>query len=485
MATARLSHELISREAQTLLRAVESCDRDQVRALLASGADPNAATAYGQTALMAAASQGDTEVVRMLLDAGAHINARKEDGFTPLICAVFFGHTDVVRLLLRSGADLNATDALGSTAQRWASSRGLPEIVQLLNEAKSHPPKKPRRVSTQDESKSFVTSDRFKMSRSIPTEVKKRWLTTLLALDDSVLQAGDQEDIKRSVNPQVLEPASLVRPTEDEKDEVTLISAPTHPTALIDLSPPTKNPVFSTNSPATEEQIFIDPIHSVGGTEFVESARPRMVELRSRKPFFFKNVALIAMLVGAAFTSFLYLGGLHQKPPVAAPQVSAPVVEQSAPPVSSSTETALPATEEAEKTKTLSDATTNAQVVSANQAVYSTTPTMPKRETKSNVAPATSSFIIGTPHDKRQSINRHTEDTTSMVEAAPQVEQVPPPVAQRVVEKRSEPATTSNSAPRNVAAPARRASSVETSPISPLITPNAPETSNKKVIRWP
>jgi ankyrin repeat protein len=59
-----------------LMRAAESGNIDEVRALLKAGADVNAAwPAWGHTALMFAAGEGHLEVVKALLAAGADPNA--------------------------------------------------------------------------------------------------------------------------------------------------------------------------------------------------------------------------------------------------------------------------------------------------------------------------------------------------------------------------------------------------------------------------
>ena len=46
-----------------------------VKALLAKGADVNAKTSYGVTALSFAADRGNLEIVKILLEHGADINA--------------------------------------------------------------------------------------------------------------------------------------------------------------------------------------------------------------------------------------------------------------------------------------------------------------------------------------------------------------------------------------------------------------------------
>jgi mono/diheme cytochrome c family protein len=74
-------------------------DVEDVRHLLAQGADPNAQNDAGGTALMYAVEDADT--TRLLLDRGADANARSGEGRTPLLIAVGrSGSNAVVSLLL-------------------------------------------------------------------------------------------------------------------------------------------------------------------------------------------------------------------------------------------------------------------------------------------------------------------------------------------------------------------------------------------------
>ena len=106
-----------------------------VRVLLEAGADKHAATHDGETALVVAAYQGHLEVVRLLLEAEADPNMATEDGLTALIAAAINGHLEVVRLLLEAGADKNAAKADGATALIAAAGNGHLDVVRLLREA--------------------------------------------------------------------------------------------------------------------------------------------------------------------------------------------------------------------------------------------------------------------------------------------------------------------------------------------------------------
>lgn len=122
-------------DTQVWMQAVDNGDTARVRELLAQGADIDAASHGGKTALMRAASRGNLDIVRLLLDAGANVNAKKENGATALIMAVFFGYADIVGALLQGGADPTMRTPQGKTLEEWALTAGFAEIAGLLKNA--------------------------------------------------------------------------------------------------------------------------------------------------------------------------------------------------------------------------------------------------------------------------------------------------------------------------------------------------------------
>lgn len=120
--------------------------------MLASGADVNAKSSYGWTALMLAIYGGHKELLSLLLDKKVVINGKINKGYMPLMMAVQMGDEEVTSLLLEKGANVNAVKGDGwmtlmSTMQKdyrsdkghdgwtalmFASKNGDNEIASLL-----------------------------------------------------------------------------------------------------------------------------------------------------------------------------------------------------------------------------------------------------------------------------------------------------------------------------------------------------------------
>jgi len=112
-----------------LRAAAKRGDLAAVTKLLANGADVNAKSGYGVTALLAAAGQGHTELVKFLLTHKADPNVKDTFyGQSPLSSAVSLRKTEMARALLDAGA--READALVPTA----AATGELELTRLLIE---------------------------------------------------------------------------------------------------------------------------------------------------------------------------------------------------------------------------------------------------------------------------------------------------------------------------------------------------------------
>ena len=110
-------------------------DGSAVRALIAEGADVNAAQGDGMTALHWAASNRDPGLARVLLEAGAGVGAGTRIGhYTPLHVAAQAGAGEVVEMLLGAGADPELAARVGGGARplHFAAASGSERAVAAL-----------------------------------------------------------------------------------------------------------------------------------------------------------------------------------------------------------------------------------------------------------------------------------------------------------------------------------------------------------------
>jgi ankyrin repeat protein len=119
--------------------AAEDGRLDEVKRLLAQGADPNAGDLDGETALHAAARWGRMDIVQALLAAGANPSVKALYGVTPLQLSVQSGELAVARTLLRYKAEVNLRDLFGNSPLHNAVLRGNPDLVALLLEFGADP----------------------------------------------------------------------------------------------------------------------------------------------------------------------------------------------------------------------------------------------------------------------------------------------------------------------------------------------------------
>ncbi len=108
-----------------------------VRAFVEAGADLEATSSQGSTAMQYAILRGRGDIIAYLKQQGANIELRSSAGTTPLMDAVAMGKIETVRTLIEVGADINARAKSGDTALIKAVSSSLDasvamEIVKVL-----------------------------------------------------------------------------------------------------------------------------------------------------------------------------------------------------------------------------------------------------------------------------------------------------------------------------------------------------------------
>jgi TonB family protein len=113
-----------------LMYAVGSYGNSEESEILKAGANVNARSKRGETALMASAATGIAD--EDLLHAGADVNAVNDVGMTALMLLVQRGKADEIAILLKAGADARKKDAAGRTAMDYlnAANCGRPIVKQ-------------------------------------------------------------------------------------------------------------------------------------------------------------------------------------------------------------------------------------------------------------------------------------------------------------------------------------------------------------------
>jgi len=126
---------------KTLHEAAADGDIEQVKLLIAKGADVNAKDRDGRTALFIAAVWDCKDIAKLLIAAGANVNATENrESSAPLHYAVLHKNSkEVVSLLISKGADVNLTDEENRTPLHFALDSPLeklpvvdPDVIKLL-----------------------------------------------------------------------------------------------------------------------------------------------------------------------------------------------------------------------------------------------------------------------------------------------------------------------------------------------------------------
>ena len=122
-------------EWTTLLEAVALGSIEDVRTILAQGADLEAKDYWSRTAWVIALLAGDIAKATLLREHGADTNARGRCNIPSLFYAIQGHHSEMVKWLLQSGTNVHDTNEFGTTALIEAVEYDDLECVNILLEA--------------------------------------------------------------------------------------------------------------------------------------------------------------------------------------------------------------------------------------------------------------------------------------------------------------------------------------------------------------
>lgn len=112
--------------------AAEAGDVEELRRLIKEGANIDAVTGEGFTALMMALSQNRFDAAMVLIESGANLTSATAEGFTPLAYGADKGNPDVVRAMIERKANPGRSGQRNGTALLSAAQAGSTEVVRLL-----------------------------------------------------------------------------------------------------------------------------------------------------------------------------------------------------------------------------------------------------------------------------------------------------------------------------------------------------------------
>lgn len=116
---------------EKLMSVAKSGNLQDLRAIIADGADIDYMDRYGRTPLSVAVHFNSRDMVKGLVESGANSNHGR-NGWEPLFLAILQDNTSLLQYLLENGADINFIDNFGNTALEWAVEHNKSHSIEFL-----------------------------------------------------------------------------------------------------------------------------------------------------------------------------------------------------------------------------------------------------------------------------------------------------------------------------------------------------------------
>ncbi|XP_039739515.1 protein phosphatase 1 regulatory subunit 12B isoform X2 [Pteropus medius] len=116
-------------DGAVFLAACSSGDTDEVKRLLARGADINTANVDGLTALHQACIDENFDMVRFLVESGADVDQQDNEGWTPLHAAASCGHLNIAEYFLTHGASVAVVNSEGEVPSDLAEEPAMKDLL--------------------------------------------------------------------------------------------------------------------------------------------------------------------------------------------------------------------------------------------------------------------------------------------------------------------------------------------------------------------
>ncbi|MFI8715635.1 ankyrin repeat domain-containing protein [Brevibacillus brevis] len=127
-----LSQEEVKELNKKLLFAAAEGKTEEVKAILAAGAEINVQDDRGRTAAMAATHGNHVETVKVLIEAGADINIQDDRQDNPFLYAGAEGYLEILKLVIDAGPDTKIYNRFGGTPLIPAAEHGYMEVAKEL-----------------------------------------------------------------------------------------------------------------------------------------------------------------------------------------------------------------------------------------------------------------------------------------------------------------------------------------------------------------